>query len=275
MPTLLRDVSHFGRMLAKSPGFFAVAILILALGVGANTAIFSVLNAMLLRPLPFDEPDRLVRLFETEAAPGLYPFAAPDYLDWQTENRTLEGMALMGWPQRTNASGAGDPQSVLVMPVEADYFTVLGVRPLLGRTFAEGEDAGGRNRVAVLSHGFWQRQFAGDSGILSKTIELNARTHTIVGVMPATLAYPSTVEVYTPLDMSVQNLGRRGSHNYQAVGRLKPGVTIAQAEADLAVIAARLEQQYPDSNEKVGAAITARSAWACSIVTPGLRRPMA
>ena len=270
MPTLLRDVSYFGRMLVKSPGFFAVAILILALGVGANTAIFSVLNAMLLRPLPFDEPDRLVRLFETEAAPGLYPFAAPDYLDWQTENRTLEGMALMGWPQRTNASGAGEPQSVLVMPVEADYFTVLGVRPRLGRTFAEGEDAEGRNRVAVLSHGFWQRQFAGDSGILSKTIELNARTHTIVGVMPATLAYPSTVEVYTPLDMSVKNLGPRGSHSYQAVGRLKPGVTIEQTQADLAVIAARLEQQYPDSNEKVGAAVRSMR----EVVTRNAREPL-
>jgi len=270
MRTILRDVSHFGRMLAKSPGFFAVAVLTLALGIGANTAIFSVINAMLLRPLPFDDPDRLVRLFETEAAPGLYPFAAPDYLDWQAQNTTLDGMALMGWPQRTNASGVGEPQSVLVMSVEADYFALLGVRPLLGRTFAEGEDAAGRNGVAVLTHGFWQRQFAGDPGILSKTIQLNARTFAIVGVLPPSLTYPSTIEVYTPLDMSAQSLGPRGSHSYQAIGRLKPGVSIAQAEADLSVIAARLEQQYPDSNEKVGAAVRSMR----EIVTRNAREPL-
>ena len=255
MRNLLRDISYLGRMLAKSPAFFIVAVLTLALGIGANTAIFSVINAMLLRPLPFAEPDRLMRLYETEAAPGLYPFAAPDYLDWQAQNRTLVGMSLMGWPQRMNASGVGEPQTVLVMPVEADFFTVLGVRPLMGRTFAQGEDAAGHNRVAVLSHGFWQRQFAGDAGVLSKTIELNSRTHKIVGVMPASLTYPRNVEVWTPLDMSVQNLGPRGSHSYQAIGRLRPGVTVKEAQADLAVIAARLEKQYPDSNDKVGAAV--------------------
>ena len=163
MRTLLRDVSHLARMLAKSPGFFIVSILTLALGIGANTAIFSVINAVLLRPLPYGEPDRLVRLFETEAAPGLYPFAAPDYLDWQADNRTLEGMTLFAWPSRSNVSGAGEPQSAMTVRVEADFFSVLGVQPLAGRAFAEGEDAEGRNRVAVLSYGFWQRQFGGDA----------------------------------------------------------------------------------------------------------------
>ncbi len=270
MRTLLRDVSHFGRMLAKSPGFFAIAVLTLALGIGANTAIFSVINAVLLRPLPFAEPDSLVRLFETEAAPGLYPFAAPDYLDWQAGNRTLDGMALYAGPSRFNVSGAGEPQSALTARVEADFFRVLGVQPLAGRMFADGEDAEGRNRVAVLSHGFWQRQFAGDPMVVSKTIRLNAETYTVVGVMPASANYPRNTEIWIPLDMAVQNLGPRGSHSYQAIGRLKPGTSVEAAQADLAVIAARLEKEYPDSNEKVGAAVVSMG----EILTRNAREPL-
>ena len=257
MRALLQDIGYFLRTVPKAPGFFAVAVLTLALGIGANTAIFSVINAVLLRPLPFHEPDRLVRLFQTEAAPGNYPFTGPDYLDWQAQNKTLDGMSLFTWYSRVNVSGSGQPESALAVNIEADFFSVLGASPLLGRTFARGEDAAGAARVAVISYGFWQRHFGGDAAILGKPVQLNSETHTVVGVMPAWFNYPRNTEVWTPLDMSPQNLGSRGSHSYQALGRLKHGVSVAQAQADLAVIARRLEQQYPDSNEKVGAAVVA------------------
>ncbi len=270
MRSLLQDVGYFLRTIPKAPGFFAVAVLTLALGIGANTAIFSVINAVLLRPLPFDEPDRLVRLFQTEAAPGNYPFTGPDYLDWQAQNKTLEGMSLFAWYSRVNVSGGGQPESALAIDAEADFFTVLGARPLIGRGFAPGEDAAGGAHVAVISYGFWQRHFGGDAAILGKRVQLNSETHTVVGVMPAWFNYPRNTEVWTPLDMSPQSLGSRGSHSYQAFGRLKRGVSVAQAQADLAVIAKRLEQQYPDSNEKVGASVASMKEQ----LTRGTREPL-
>ena len=166
MRGILQDIGYFSRTLTKSPGFFSVAVLTLALGIGANTAIFSVINSVLLRPLPFHEPDRLVRLFETEAAPGNYPFAGPDYLDWQAQNKTLEGMSLFSWFNRVNVSGGGQPESALATSVQANFFPVLGVKPLLGRGFAAGEDGAGGAHVAVISHGFWQRHFGGDAAVL-------------------------------------------------------------------------------------------------------------
>ena len=255
MRSVLQDVGYFCRSVRKAPGFFSVAVLTLALGIGANTAIFSVVNAVLLRPLPFDEPDRLVRLFETEAAPGNYPFAGPDYLDWQAQNRTLEGMSLIEYFRRANVSRSGQAESALAMRVETDFFTVLGARPLLGRALAAGDGAAGAGRVAVVSYGFWQRFFGGDAGVVGRSLDLDAERYTVVGVMPAWFNYPRDVEVWTPLDMSPQNLGPRGSHSFLAVGRLKPGVTVSQALADLSLIAKRLEQQFPDSNDKVGAAV--------------------
>lgn len=257
MRALLQDVAYFFRTIPKAPGFFAVAVLTLALGIGANTAIFSVINSVLLRPLPFDEPDRLVRLFQTEAAPGNYPFTGPDYLDWQAQNKTLEGTALFTWFSPVNVSGSGQPQSALATRTEADFFTVLGARPLSGRTFVTGEDAAGASRVAVISYGFWQRHFGGDPAVLGQSIKLDSEPHTVVGVMPAWFNYPRSTEIWRPLEMTAQNLGSRGSHSYQAIGRLKRGVSVEQAQADLAVIAKRLEQQYPDTNEKVGAAVVA------------------
>jgi putative ABC transport system permease protein len=255
MHSVRQDVGYFFRSVRKAPGFFFVAVLTLALGIGANTAIFSAVNAVLLRPLPFDEPDRLVRLFETEAAPGIYPFAGPDYLDWQAQNRTLEGMSLIEYRGRVNVSGGGQADSALALRIEADFFTVLGARAALGRTFVPDDGSAGAGRVAVVSYGFWQRRFGGDPAIVGRSIDLDSERHTVVGVMPAWFNYPRGMEVWTPLDMSPRNLGPRGSHNYLAVGRLKRGVTVSQALADLSLIAKRLETQFPDSNEKVGAAV--------------------
>jgi putative ABC transport system permease protein len=250
-----QDLRYALRMFAKSPGFTAVAVLTLALGIGANTAIFSVINSVLLSSLPFADPDRVVQLWETEAAPGTYPFAGPDYLDWQSQNRTLETTSLYTWDRSYNASTTGTPENASVIAAEANFFSVLGVQPRLGRGFAPGEDQPGKDHVAILSYPFWKRDFGGDMGVIGKSVELNAETYTIIGVMARGFNFPPATDVWTPMDMSAKNLGSRGSHNFRALGRLKRGVTAAQAQADLAAIAARLEQQFPDSNGQVGAVV--------------------
>jgi putative ABC transport system permease protein len=255
MGTLVQDIRYSIRMLARSPGFTAIAVLTLALGIGANTAIFSVINAVLIRPLPFHEPGRLVELFETEAAPGRYPFAGPDYLDWQAQNHTLEATSLYTWGRNYSASGSGEPEGAEVISTQANFFSVLGVQPKMGRTFSTDEGQPGKTHVAILSYGFWQRHFGGDLSAMGKSVVLDSESYTVIGVMPNWFNYPQDTDLWTPFEMSAKSLGQRGSHSYRALGRLKPGVTATQAQADLTAVAKRLEEQYPDSNEKVGAAV--------------------
>lgn len=255
MGALAHDLKFGIRMLAKNPGFTAVAILTLALGIGANTAIFSVINSVLLRPLPFKDSSRLVQLWETEAAPGTYPFAGPDYLDWQKQNHTLEAMSLYTWDRGVNASGSGEAETASLIAAQANFFSVLGVTPRMGRVFASDEDQAGKTHVAVLSYSFWQRHFGGDPGAIGKSIELNSESYAVIGVMPRTFNFPPSTDIWTPFEMSEKNLGPRGSHSYRAFGRLKAGVAAGQAQAELATIAKRLEQQYPNTNEKVSAVL--------------------
>jgi len=250
----VQDLKYALRNLWKAKGFAAVAILTLAIGVGANTAIFSIIDTILLRPLPFHQPDRLVRLFETESAPGSYPFAGPDLADWRAQNHTFEDMAMYGWAQAMNASQEGRADHVRGVATEVNFFDVLGVRPLLGRTWAPGEGQPGKDRLAVLSYAFWQSRFAGDPRAIGQTIELDARKYTIVGVMPPSFRFPSQSQLWMAQEM-VHNEYPRGSHWASAVGRLKPGAGIKAAQADLIVIAAGLEKAYPDSNYKVGAKV--------------------
>ena len=252
---LWQDLRYGFRMLRKNPGFTAVAVLTLALGIGANTAIFSVINAVLLRPLPFGDPDRLVQLWETEPAPGHYTLTGPDYLDWQAQNQSQEGTSLYSWPQGFNASGAGEPEQAGVVRTQANFFSLLGVEPLLGRAFLKGEDQAGQNRVAVLSYGFWERHFGGRKDAVGQTLELNDEKYTVVGVMPAWFRSVVAADIWIPMDMSLKSLGSRGQHQYLAIGRLKRGVAVANAQAELQTIAQRLEKQYPDSNQKVGAMV--------------------
>ncbi|HVP54172.1 MAG TPA: ABC transporter permease [Candidatus Eisenbacteria bacterium] len=250
-----RDFLYGWRGLRRAPGFAAVAILTLGLGIGANTAIFSIIDAVLLRPLPYHNPGELVRLYETEDAPGNYPFTGPDFLDWKTQNHSFQDMVVYSWGQDMNLSGKGEPDHVIGTPVEANFFSLLGARPLLGRTFAAGEDEKGRDRVAILGYGLWQTKFDGNPGIVGQQIELDNRKYDVIGVMPAGFHFPSDAQMWIPQDMDSKTLGRRGMHWLNAIGRLKPGVSLQQAQAEMTLIAAQLEKQYPDSNHKVGASL--------------------
>jgi putative ABC transport system permease protein len=252
----LQDVQYSGRILGKNPGFAAIAILTLALGIGANTAIFSVVNATLLKPLPFRNPEKVVALWETESAPGSYPLTGEDYTDWKTQNHTFEAMALYSWPSSSNVTAGSLPEGAKVVRTEANFFSLLGVYPLIGRTFATGEDQNGGAHVAVLSYAFWKTRFAASPDVLSKSISLDGEPYAVIGVMPAWYRSPATAELWVPLDMSKQNLGTRGGHRWRGIGRIKQGVTLEQARADLRNIAEALQRQFPDNNRDVDAIVT-------------------
>jgi putative ABC transport system permease protein len=259
MRTMQQDLKYAIRMLLKSPGFTAVAVLTLALGIGANTAIFSVINSVLLSPLPFRNSDSLAQLWETEGAPGTYPFAGADYLDWQSQNHALEATTLYSWGEAYNAGVSSDSDSAMGISAQANFFSVLGVEPILGRTFEAGEDQTGKNHVAVLSYAFWQRHFGGQRAAVGRVMVLDGQSYEVIGVMPAWFKFPfnflGSTDLWTPMDMAPKALTPRGNHNYRALGRLKTGVTPRQAQADLAVIAQSLEKQYPNTNDKVGAVV--------------------
>jgi putative ABC transport system permease protein len=253
--TLWHDIRYGLRTLGRSPGFLAVAVLTLALGIGANTAIFSVVDAVLLRPLPFRAPDQLVQLWETESAPGNYPFAGADYLDWRSQNQTFEDMTTYTFQENFNASGAGEPERAVVVEAQSNFFSMLGMEPMIGRAFLNGEDQAGRDHVAVLSYGFWQRHFGGDKTALGKAVLLNGEHYEVVGVMPAWYSIPASADMWTPIDASPKGLGPRGEHHLRAMGRIKAGISVEQARADLKTVAARLEKQYPADNSKVSAIV--------------------
>ncbi|HUJ39951.1 MAG TPA: ABC transporter permease [Candidatus Acidoferrales bacterium] len=252
---LANDVRYALRRIANSPGFTLLVVLILALGIGANSAMFSVVDAALLRPLPFRSPERLLQVYETESAAGHFPLTGQDYLDWRAQNRTFDDMAVYSYQKVLNASGIGTPERATVVETQANFFSVLGVRPMAGRAFVEGEDQAGKNRVAILSYGYWQSHFGGQADAIGKSLELDGAAYQIVGVMPSWYLIPGTADAWIPIDMSAKSLGGRGEHHLRVVGRLKAGVSAGQAEADLKGIAANLEKQFPESNGKVGAAV--------------------
>src|ERR1700683_5681031 len=195
MGTLIQDVKYALRMLRKSPSFTIIAVLTVALGVGANTAIFSVVHAVLLKPLPFPQPDHLVELWETEAWAGNFPLADQDFLDWRSQNRAFEHMAVYTGPEPSNISGAGVPEQVRLVEAQANFFSVLGIAPQIGRAFVAGEDTKGRNHVAIVTNAFWKTHFGGRADAINKTIQLNGEEYTVVGVMPAWYTEPGTADV--------------------------------------------------------------------------------
>lgn len=265
MQNLLQDLRYGLRTIRKSPGFAAAAIVVLALGIGANTAIFSVVNAVLLQPLPFPHAEQLVQIWHTppqKSFPGMKEFAvsAANYLDWQAQNHVFQNVSLYTYGAY-NLSGNGEPQFIPARKVTADFFKVLGAEPLLGRTFSDEDDRPGHERVAVLSEAFWRSQFAADRSIVGRTIQLDNAAYTVIGVMRSKFQFPVTSDpedapkLWTPLALTNTEAAVRGEHHYAVIGRLRPGVTLQQAQAEMDTISRRLEQQYPEDDRGWGAEV--------------------
>jgi len=255
---LAQDMKYALRVLVRSPAFSVVALIVLALGIGANTAIFSVVDALLLRPLPLEEPDRLVNWWHVppqDAFHGMprFSLSAANYIDWKAQSQSYENAAIYGF-SRLNLTGEGEPEAVEAARVESSFFPVMRARPLLGRTFTPDEDSESPTQVVILSEPLWRRRYGADPNIVGKAIEVDGGKRTVVGVMPAWMNYPQEVpiKVWTPLEWTDKDRVVRGNHNYLAVARLKPGVSIEQAQAELTTIAKRLEQQYPEDNKSWG-----------------------
>jgi len=259
MKTMWQDVRHGARVLVKSPGFAAAAIVVLALGIGANTAIFSLINAALLRPLPFKDPSRLVHIWHVPPAksfPGMTRFAvsAANYLDWAGENHVFERTAIYSFASY-DLTGTGNPESVQAGAVESTFFSVFGVSPILGRTFLPDEDQPGHGKVVILSYRFWQGYFGARPDIVGQKINLNGETYTVVGVMGPKFTRPDWARIWTPLAWTDQQRAVRGEHHYLVVARLRSGVNLGQAQAEMNTISKRLEEQYPADDKGWGAVV--------------------
>ncbi len=251
MSVLAQDLRYGLRVLAKTPGFAAIALLTLMLGIGATAAIFSVIDAVLIRPLPFRDPDRLVSLFEDFSSMG-FPRNTPapfNYMQWKAQRKTFEDVAAaVGSVYNLTASG-GDPEKLEGQRVTANLFSMLGVRPLLGRLFLPEEDRDGGPKAVLISHRLWMARFGSDRNLVDRPILLNGEKCTVVGVMPSGFAFPSKdSDLWTPAQFSSQELAERDSHYLQVFGRLRRAVTIDQANASLQVLRGQLARQYPDSH---------------------------
>src|SRR5689334_23107998 len=246
METLLQDLRYAIRAALKKPGFIAIVVFALAIGIGANTAIFSVVNAILLRPLPYKNPDRIVMVWMSNPKLGVAEdwHSYPNYVDYREQNSTFEEIAAFN-DRSFNLTGTGEPVRVMGVWTTANLFSVMGVEPVKGHTFSVEEEEPGKDRVAVISYGLWQRRFGGDPDIIGKPINLNGVDRTVVGVMPISFTFPQKeTELWIPLALSPQRKQARNAISYKAVGRLKPGVTMAQARADMGAIGQRLDEQY-------------------------------
>jgi len=251
METLFKDIRYGLRGLWKRPGFTVVALITLALGIGANTAIFSLINAVLIRPLPFRDPDRLVWTWGNIRNGGNRASVSPlDYLDYRQRNTTFEEFAAMiSVPISANLTGGGEPERLVAGGVTGNYFRALGVHPILGRTFLLDNETSGRDQVAVLSYALWQRRFGGDPQIINRRITLDDKSFEVIGVMPRDFEFPAAAEIWLPLNFDGSpDMKQRKAHFLRPIGRLKPGVTLAQAQADTDNIARQLEAAYPDTD---------------------------
>ncbi len=257
MTTLLQDIKFGLRTLAKNPGFTAVAVLTLALGIGANTAMFSVVNGVLLNPLPYAQPNRLVALYSSDANFPRMSISYPNFLDWVRDNRSFSDLAAYRADDFT-LTGTGEPERVPVEMVSASFFPLLGVKPVIGRAFLPQEDQVGAGPVVLISEGFWNRKFGASRDVLGKSIQLNGAAYTIVGVIPSSFHYHGNdfhrSDAYTPIgqrnDATFRD--RRAGMGTKAVGRLKPGVTFEQAKADMDLLARHLAEAFPAADKNQG-----------------------
>ncbi len=281
METLLKDLRYGLRSLLKQPGFTVIAVITLALGIGANTAMFSVINAVLLRPLPYQDPSRLVTIWEESPERGLYqlPISYANYRDWIDQNRVFEQISAYTFTN-LNLTGAGEPARLSTVRTSASLFSLIGATPQLGRTFLTEEDKEGGNRVVILGHGLWQSRFGSDASIVGKSLTLNNQSYTVVGVMSPNFQFPvgfgylgrvlnDPTDLYVPI-AATGTEASRGNYSFFALGRLKPGVTIDQARAEMTTIERRLEQQYPDSNTGIGISLIPTQEQTVKEIRPAL-----
>ena len=246
---MIQDFRYGVRMLLKHPGFTVIAVLTLSLGIGANTAIFSIVNAVLLRPFPYQAPERLVFVEERVSGPGFSP-SYPNFADWRAQNTTFDSMAAVRGNESFNFTGAGEPERLQGRLVSAEFFSTLGIKPLPGRDFRAEDDHPGATPAVILSHGFWQRRFGADESIIGKQLTLNNQSFTVVGITPANFQFGAEADVSVPIGLSAERFRARGSDpGTGVVARLKPNLSQQQAQTELNLIAGRLEQQYPESNK--------------------------
>jgi putative ABC transport system permease protein len=251
MDSLIKDIRYGFRSLLKRPGFTVIALLALALGIGANTAIFSLVNAVVLQPLPYPDPDRLVWAWgSVRNKSSRASVSPPDYLDFRSHNKTFEHFgASTTLPGSANLTGIGDPERLTASRVSGNYFDVFGVAPALGRGFSIDNEKTGNDQVTLLSYPLWQKRFGGDPQIVNKTIILDSKPYQVIGVMPAHFRVPQMADLWVPMNFDADpEMKIRFAHFFRPVGRLKAGVSLAQAQSDLDSIAAHLEEQFPDSN---------------------------
>src|SRR5579864_7379200 len=246
----IQDIRYSSRVIRKHPGFAAVVILTLALGIGANTLVFGVAYGVLLRPLPFPSPQKLVTLWESNPQKGApqSQVSAGNFYDWQSQNSVFSSSAAYSnW--RFNLTGVSEPENINGALVTPDFFSVFGINPLQGRTFRPDEDKSGKDDVVVVSQSLWNRVFGYTARLSGQTLTLNRSVNTIVGIMPSGFGFPSSAtEVWMPLSLDETNKQNRDGKWLKVIARLKPNVTIQQAESNLNVIAARLQASYPKSN---------------------------
>ena len=265
--SVLHDLRYAIRLLRNSPGFSAVAIATIALAIGANTAMFSFVNGVLLSPLPYPESDRIVRVLERLPNGGLNGISTLNYLDWTNQNAVFEYMAAeVGW--RATLTGGDEPVSIRGARVSAHYFDIFGVKPALGRTFLPGEDQLGKDRVVLLSHVLWESRFGSDPALLGRDILLNGEAYTVIGVLQKGGPFDrAAAQIWTPLAFQPSNM-TRDFRWLGASAKLKPGVTLEQARAEMDVIGRRLANAYPNSNKGWGVAV---DRLADVLIGPGLR----
>lgn len=255
-----QDVRYGMRALRKSPGFTLVAVLLLAIGIGANTAIFGIVNSVLLRPLPYRDSDRIMTLWQNNVKSGVArnDVSPANFLDWKQQSTSFESMAGIE-PFGFSMIGSGEPEQFRVWLVTSGFFEIMGSEALHGRTFTADEYQQGNNQVVVISYGLWQRRFGGDRNLVNQKLTLNGRPYTVVGIMPAAFQFPLEREIWSPRVIRESDSQLRGPTYWNVVGRLKPGVTAAQAQNEMNGIAARLASQYPDTNGEMGVTVTSLS----------------
>ena len=257
METLFKDIRYGIRGLLKRPGFTAIAVITLALGIGANTAIFSVVNVVLLRSLPYSEADRLVMIWEDATFAG-FPHNTPapaNFADWQSQSHSFEGMAALT-TRSFNLTGEGEPEKIEGNGVTANFFSLLGTQPMLGRGFIPEDDTPQSNKVVVVSYELWQRILGGEPSIVGKNILLNGEKQTVIGVMPAGFQFlDSEVNLWVPAGLTPEDLKNRNGHYLTVFARLKPGITLGQAQVEMRTIAQRIAHDYPDEAGRIGAIV--------------------